>query len=106
MKRILFAAPALLFALVSAPVAAQTADGAVCYSAEVTVTGGAGGVPSVPLMDNATGFTCHSPTPYNIRQLAQGGWKIVQASTVTTSSVVNSNGTSTTKFRHMLILQR
>lgn len=107
MKRILpIAALAGLFALASAPVTAWAADGAVCYSAELTVNASPGSTTSFPLISNTTTFTCHDATPYTLRQLTYAFWKIIQVSTVTVSTTVNPNGTTTTKFRHMVIVQQ
>lgn len=99
---------ALSLGLVSLPMDARAADGAICYSAVFTQTSSGGfGTTSYPQLDNNTKFTCANPAyQYTMRQLAQGGWTISNLSPTMLSSTMSSNGSVTTQTRYMLTIQK
>lgn len=86
---------------------ALAADGAICFSAPITMTA-SGGVPSTtnyPQLTNNHKFYCPGGA-FTFKQLSQAGWIIQLPVPVISQTTVSSNGTVTTTSRWMIAIQK
>ncbi|GAB3378942.1 hypothetical protein [Lysobacter fragariae] len=87
---------------------AYAADGAICYSPIFSETGSST-IPSTttyPQLLNAHKFNCGWATTYTIKELSQLGWIISSIQPTVYSSSINSDGSSVTRTRYMLVIQK